>query len=169
MKKTNSTKKIVVAALLCALVCVATMIIKVPSPLKGYLNLGDGVVLIAGFLLSPAYAFLSAGLGSALADLLSGYVIYAPATFFIKGIMALVTFFTFKVLNKKIKKLPSRIVAGILAEIVMVGGYLLFEGVLYGFGASLVNVPPNIIQGVAGIILSCTIMTFFENSKIAKL
>ena len=41
MKEKNATQKIVIAALLAALTCVATMIIKIPSPLKGYLNLGD--------------------------------------------------------------------------------------------------------------------------------
>ena len=44
----NTTKRIVIAAMLAALTCVATMIIKIPSPLKGYLNLGDCVVLLAG-------------------------------------------------------------------------------------------------------------------------
>ena len=39
----NTTRNIVMSALLAALVCVATMLIKVPSPLKGYLNLGDGI------------------------------------------------------------------------------------------------------------------------------
>ena len=68
-------KKIVVAALLAALVCLATMLFKVPSPMKGYLNLGDGIVLLAGWLLSPAYGFLAAGVGSALADVFSGYII----------------------------------------------------------------------------------------------
>ena len=34
----NKTKKIVIASMLAALCCVATMIIKIPSPLKGYLN-----------------------------------------------------------------------------------------------------------------------------------
>ena len=34
----NTTQRIVMAALLAALTCVATMIIKIPSPLKGYLN-----------------------------------------------------------------------------------------------------------------------------------
>ena len=41
----TKTKKIVMAALMAALACVATMIIKIPSPLKGYLNLGDCIVL----------------------------------------------------------------------------------------------------------------------------
>ena len=84
------------SALMAALTCVATIIIKIPSPLKGYLNLGDCVVLLAGWVLLPAYGFLSAGLGSALADLFSGYVIYAPATFIIKGCMALMAFRGYK-------------------------------------------------------------------------
>ena len=70
MKMNTRTKKIVMAAMLAALACVATMIIKIPSPLKGYLNLGDCIVLVAGWMLSPTYGFLAAGLGSALADLL---------------------------------------------------------------------------------------------------
>ena len=85
MKNKNATQKLVLAALLAALTCVATMIITIPSPLKGYLNLGDSVVLLAGWMLSPVYGFLAAGLGSALADMFSGYVIYAPATFVING------------------------------------------------------------------------------------
>ena len=49
--------------LLAALCCVATMIIKIPSPLKGYLNLGDCIVLVSGWLLAPGYALAAAGIG----------------------------------------------------------------------------------------------------------
>ena len=45
------TKKTVFAALFAALTCVMTMLIKVPSPLKGYLNLGDSAVLVSGWFL----------------------------------------------------------------------------------------------------------------------
>ena len=116
----TKTQKIVMASLLAALCCVATMIIKIPSPLKGYLNLGDCVVLLSGWILSPLYGFLAAGLGSALADVFSGYVTYAPATFIIKGLMALVAYFGFKILQNKIGNLPSRIISGIVAEVIMV-------------------------------------------------
>ena len=81
MSSKTSTRKIVIASMLAVLTCVATMIIKIPSPMKGYLNLGDCVVLLAGWMLSPVYGFVAAGLGSGLADLFSGYVFYAPATF----------------------------------------------------------------------------------------
>ena len=76
----RKTKKIVMAALMAALACIATMVIKIPSPLKGYINLGDCVVLVAGWMLSPTYGFLAAGLGSALADVFSGYVTLLHST-----------------------------------------------------------------------------------------
>ena len=160
------TKKIVMAALMAALACVATMIIKIPSPLKGYLNLGDCIVLAAGWMLSPAYGFLAAGLGSALADMFSGYVTYAPATFIIKGLMAIIAFYGFKLLHKKIGNLPSRIISGVAAEIMMILGYFVFEGFLYGFAPSLVNIPANGVQGVAGLIIGIVLMKVFEKSKI---
>ena len=69
VKESNITRKIVMSAMFAALVCIATMMIRIPSPLKGYLNLGDGIVLLAGWMLPPFYGFLAAGAGSALADL----------------------------------------------------------------------------------------------------
>lgn len=166
MKTKNTTQKIAVTALLAALTCVATMVIKIPSPMKGYLNLGDCVVLTAGWMLSPVYGFLAAGLGSALADLFSGYVVYAPATFLIKGLMALVARFVYKALCGKIYSSISRIISGVLAEIIMVLGYYIFEGFMYGFSASLVNVPANAIQGVAGLVLGFVLIKIFEKTKI---
>lgn len=162
----NTTQKIVMTAMLAALVCVATMIVKIPSPLKGYINLGDCIVLLAGWLLSPVYGFLAAGIGSALADLFSGYVAYAPATFLIKGPMALVAYYGYKLMSKKVKNIPSRIVSGILAEVLMIGGYFLFEGLLYGFAPSAVNIPANAVQGAAGLILGTILIRVFEKSKI---
>ena len=53
----------------------------------------------------PLYGFLAAGLGSALADIFSGYAIYAPATFLIKGLMVLAAYCIYNVLNRKINKL----------------------------------------------------------------
>ena len=162
----NTTQRIVMAALLAALTCVATMIIKIPSPLKGYLNLGDCVVLLDGWMLSPTYGFLAAGLGSALADTFSGYVTYVPATFVIKDLMALIAFYGFKLLHSKLGNISSRIISGIVAEVVMVAGYFIFEGFLYGFGPSLVNIPANVIQGIAGLIIGTILVKVFEKSKI---
>ena len=57
-------RKLVLAALLAALVCVATMVVQIPSPMQGYVNLGDCFVLLSGWLLGPWYGFAAGGIGS---------------------------------------------------------------------------------------------------------
>lgn len=161
----SKTKKLVMAALMAALTCVATMMITIPSPLKGYLNLGDCIVLTSGWMLPPVYGFLAAGLGSALADIFSGYVIYAPATFAIKGLMAVLACWGFRLLSKKCNTLLSRIVSGAVAEIMMVLGYFMFEGFMYGFIPSAVNIPANGVQGIAGLVVGVVLMKAFEKVK----
>ena len=77
-------KKLIMAALFAALACVATMIIKVPTPgTEGYINLGDAIVILCGVILGPVWGFLAAGIGSCLADLIGGYFVYVPITFVI--------------------------------------------------------------------------------------
>lgn len=162
----STAQKIVISSLFAALTCVATMIIRVPSILGGYINLGDALVLASAFLLPRGYMFLSAGLGSALADLFSGYIAYAPATFLIKGLMTIIAFSVYKALSKKVKPLTSRILGGIAAELWMIIGYLIFESFLYGFVPSLVNVGPNAVQGVAGIIIGILLTNILKKSEV---
>lgn len=166
-EKKNTVRSLVGAAMFAALACVATMIIKVPSPLNGYVNLGDCVVLLCGFTLSPLYAFLAAGVGSALADVFSGYILYAPATFAIKGAVALCAMGVLCVIGKKKSSTPAHVVAAVIAECVMILGYFIFEGVLYGFAASLVNVPANAVQGLFGVVFGTALERVFEKSKIS--
>lgn len=159
----NRTQKIVTASMLAALCAVATMVIKVPSPLGGYVNLGDAVVLLCGFMLPLPYAAAAAGIGSALADILLGYAVYAPATFLIKAGMAVIVF-----LAVRGRGVGARILGGALAELWMIVGYFLYEGIFwYGFGPSLVNIPANGIQGLAGMVLGLFLMKVLEKQKRA--
>ena len=160
-------RRIVTAALMAALVCVATLIIRIPSPMKGYINLGDGIVLLAGWMLLPQYGFFAAAVGSALADVFAGYVLYAPATFFIKGIMALVAFALARPMQNAKKRIVFQLLGGVLAELVMVFGYFVFEGVLYGFGASALNLVANLVQAAAGLIVGILLVKLLERAKIS--
>ncbi|MBQ3176681.1 MAG: ECF transporter S component, partial [Clostridia bacterium] len=106
------TQKIIFSSMLAALVCVVTMVIKIPSPLSGYLNPGDCIVLLSGWLMPPLYGFLAAAVGSALADIFSGYMLYAPVTFLIKGIMALLASLGYSLLRKKAGSTVSHVLSG---------------------------------------------------------
>jgi len=152
--------------MLAALACVATMVIKIPSPLSGYLNLGDCIVLLSGWLMPPLYGFMAAAAGSALADVLSGFIIYAPATFLIKGSMALTACYGHKLLSKKTSGPVSHVISGIAAELFMILGYFIFEGILYGFAASAVNISMNAVQGAAGLVLGILLTGIFLKHRI---
>lgn len=157
----NKTRKIIFSSLFAALCCVLTMIIRVPSPIGGFMNLGDAAVLASGYFLGGIYGFFAAAVGSALADVFSAYVIYAPATFVIKGLMALILY-----LFSKNGKKHTLIIGALLAEIFMCAGYYVFEGFLYGFAQSLINVPANLIQGLFGLLVGLLLISVFKKSKI---
>lgn len=150
--KNQKLQKLVFAAVLTAFVCVATMIIRIPSPTKGYINLGDCLVLVSSWVLGPVYGSAAAGIGSMFADIISGYFIYAPATLIIKALMALESCVVFNFISKKIPSLVSRIISAVIAEVIMSVGYLLFETVLYGFATALTGMPGNLVQGTMGIL-----------------
>ena len=82
----QNIKKTATVALLAAMTCVATMIIKIPTPTFGYIHPGDGFVLLCGVVLGPLPGALAAGIGSMFSDIFSGYVTWAPATFIIKAL-----------------------------------------------------------------------------------
>ena len=63
-------RKLVMAALFAALTTVMTMVIRIPSPMSGYVNLGDCAVLLSAWILGPGLGCAAAGIGSMLADLL---------------------------------------------------------------------------------------------------
>lgn len=88
-----------------------------------------------------------------LADLLSGYVYYAPGTLVIKGVVALVAAVVFRALRSKSDKRGlAQIVSGILGECIMVAGYFGYACLLLQKGlAAAASIPGNLVQGGVGI------------------
>ena len=157
------------AALMAAMACVATMVIKIPIPATGgYINLGDCIVLLSGIILGPVYGGIAAGLGSALADLLGGYVAFAPATFIIKGLMAVVAALLIRDISSK--NILNVLFAGFIAEVIMVVGYFVFEALVMGYGLAAAGaILGNAIQGVAGIAIATLLMPIIKRINIAPL
>ncbi len=167
MKKTT-TKNIVLSSIMAALVFVATYIIKIPFSSQGYFNIGDCVVLLCGWLLSPYYAFMSAAIGSCLADVFSGYVIYAIPTFIIKGLMAVSAYYIYKALSHRLNTIISRVISGIVAEIVMIAGYFIYEIFIYGIFSALLNIGGSALQGIVGLILGIVLINIFKRNKFIQ-
>lgn len=159
-------RKLVYTALLAALCCVATLVIQIPAPLGGYVNLGDCLVLLSAWLLGPWYGAAAAGIGSMLADLLSGYAIYAPATLVIKAAMAVLAALLYRALSAK-NGFLSAAVSGVAAEVVMIAGYLFYGALLMdSFAASLAGVPGNAMQGLLCLILAVLLAQVLKKTPL---
>jgi uncharacterized membrane protein len=152
-------QKLTMAALFSALVYVATNIIHIPVPsTNGYLNLGDGVILLGAFLLGPWYGAAAAGLGSMLADLLLGYAAYAPGTFVIKALVAVLAASLFRTFREKAGVTASVLIAGAAAECWMIAGYFGYESFILGYGpAAAAGMAGNAVQGAAGLALGAVL------------
>jgi uncharacterized membrane protein len=155
--RTNKSITLVAAALMAALTCTATVAVAIPSPTGGYIHPGDGFVILSGVILGPFFGVLAAGIGSMLADLILGYSAYAPATFIIKGLAALVAALLYQGLHRKTNnKVVPLLIAAIVDGLIVTSGYFLFEGALLGlgYGPAFMNVSFNLVQNVFGIIVS---------------
>ncbi|MGI5935506.1 MAG: ECF transporter S component [Oscillospiraceae bacterium] len=148
----NKLIKLVMGALFAALTCVATIVIVIPSPTGGYVNPGDSMVLLGAFLLGPTWGAISAGLGSALADAILGYVVYAPGTLVIKGAMALLSGFLLRKMGGS-KPAVAAFLASLAGAVLMVLGYFVYSAVFLGYGwGALADIPGNCVQGIFGSV-----------------
>lgn len=162
----KTVKKLVFSALFASLCCVATMIIKIPTPIGGYIHAGDAIVVLSAFLLGPWWGALAAGVGSGLADLFAGYALYAPGTLVIKAGTALIAGL---ILSGRLFKKPfvKALVGGIVAELFMVAGYLVYEAFLLGYGAAAVGgIPMNLIQAAFGAVAGAFLFAALRKTNL---
>jgi len=152
----SNVKKIVYIALFAALTCAATFAIKIPTPgTGGYIHPGDAIVILSGVMLGPVYGAVAAALGSAMADLLGGYIVYAPITLLVKGVIAFLCGIVYKRLGTAERTRYIAVgVGGVIDMVLVAGGYYGYEIFFYGVMGALASVPANLIQGVSGLVLA---------------
>ena len=160
----NKTKLIVLNGLMIALVCIATMVIQIPIPMT-YVNIGDSIIFVASILFGPIPGMIAGGLGSALADILTGYSHWALFTLLIKGFEGYVV----GIIVRKNTNLVKNILATLLGVLIMVSGYLLAGTFLQGsFIISLGSVPSNTIQGIVSMVIGIPIASYLLTVKYVK-
>lgn len=167
--KDSNIRKLVLAALFAALCTIMTLVIQIPSPMQGYVNLGDCAVLMAAWTLGPVSGGMAAAIGSMLADLLSGYAYYAPATFVIKLAMAVADGLIFRLLQRRPTShlLLSQAVSGVAAESIMVVGYFGYACLWLGKGlGAAASIPGNVVQGVFGLAAAAAVYTMLNRSRV---
>lgn len=170
MMKSYSVKKITTTALAISLVCVSTVIIHIPIPL-GYMHLGNICILLCSYLFPGEIGLLAGGVGSALADLLTGYPQWILPTLMIKGMMGFVGSKMIHCGKKQPNMQSSRTLSGVIASIViMIAGYTIAGSIMYGsVTTGIAQIPGLAIEGILGIIGFYAFGLVIEKSHIGKI
>ncbi len=155
-EKKFETRDFVLCSILMALTTIMTIIVQIPiAATHGYVNMGDTVVLFTGLYLGKKHGAIVGGFGSALADLITGYVVYAPITLVAKGLEG----FVCGLIAEKIPTKKGKLLASIISGMIMVFGYFIGEIFLFGLKTSMLAVPANSLQACFGIISSLLIFS----------
>ena len=149
MKNSDKTRILTYSSLAAAVVFLLTYLIKVPLA-SGYVHFGDGAIYVFAMILEAPYVAVAAAFGAMLADIASGYTIYAPFTFVIKILIAV----PFIIISRRQDDIVGRgsVIMCIAAGIITVAVYFAADMII-ARAYAYADLIPNIIQAAgSGVI-----------------
>jgi uncharacterized repeat protein (TIGR04002 family) len=155
-------------ALLTALIMLLTAyVLHIPIGVNnGYVHLGDTMIYLSAVLLPTPFALLSAAVGGALADVLSGAALWAIPTAVIKALMVL----PFTASREKLFCRRNAF-APVISGMIGVVGYFIAEVIIVSLaggvfeaavGGAVAAILPNVLQEIAGGIAFCLLATALD-------
>jgi len=171
------TIDIVQISLMAAITFIATSVIHVPT-FMGVLHLGDSMIFLSAILFGRKKSAIASAVGMCLFDLISGYTLWAPFTFVIKGVMGYIAGNIAYRKNYNGNNISNNIFAFVIAGIWMITAYYLGGAIILTFISkefalkqaliiSLKDIPTNILQVVGGIVLALPLIASLK-SKIGN-
>lgn len=169
------TLNVAILGIMTALETVSTAVLSIYIPsTNGYFNLGDGVIFITAILFGAYIGGFVGGVGSSLADIILGYASFAPITLIVKGLEGFVVGLIYHRMARNpntLKNIGFKLLSTTIGSVIMVSGYFLAEYFILGLGsAAIFEVPANLIQVLAGIVVAIPITASLEQfSQIRNL
>lgn len=150
----SPTRQIVNAALGIALVFVFTSFVNVRLPIAangGLIHLGNVPLFIIAILYGRRLGALAGGLGMALFDVVGGWLLWAPFTLVIVGLMG----YSVGAICENRRSMTAYALALAVACLIKVVGYYGAEWIIFGnWLAPLTSIPGNLVQiGVASAVV----------------
>ncbi|MCY3773337.1 MAG: ECF transporter S component [Gemmatimonadetes bacterium] len=168
-----TVRSLTLAALMIALMTLATLIVRIPNPAtQGYINLGDAMLFTIALVFGWRIGGIAGGVGSALADALGGYFLWAPWTLVIKGLEGILvgTIAAWGARDGRDARggrHPRRIAAFVAVFVGgawMVSGYYVAGSVLFGGVAALTEIPGNLTQAGVAVVVALPLSVILRNA-----
>jgi uncharacterized membrane protein len=148
-RRSFDPRTLAVTAVMTAIVFVLTRLVQIPTPAKGYIHLGDAGVFFSALAFGRWVGAVAGGLGTALADITSGYPQWAIFSFLIHGAQGWTVGWT----SRKWQGVKGMILSVTIGAVIVVAGYFAAGVLLSGVGAALAELPLNLIQVTAGAVV----------------
>lgn len=146
-----TTKRIVINAILSAVIMVSTLYINFPilPSTGGLIHFGNIFIFLIALVLGMNYS-LAGAIGLTIFDLISGYAIWAPATFIARFLMALVVSKVGYRETNYFKVVGSQV----LGSIICVGVYYFYEALfITNFATAILSATADSITLLISIIV----------------
>ena len=136
-------------AVMTSITFVLTFVVRVPTPARGYIHLGDAGVFFGAFAFGPWIGAVAGGLGTLLSDVVAGYPQWALFSLLIHGLQGWVVGWT----SRRLPGTGGLLLSVMLGGVIVVGGYFGAGVLLSGMGAAVGELPLNIVQVAAGALI----------------
>ena len=163
-------RDMVTSALLISLVFIATRFLNIRLPISingGLIHLGNTMLFMSAIVFGRKKGAIAGAFGMGLFDILSGWAVWAPFTFLIRGIMGYIIGSLANARDRNGNSFFWNLTGITIAGIWMLGGYYLTEVMLYGnWYSPLTSMPGNIIQIVVGALIGLPIAAALKKTKL---
>jgi len=158
----SKTRLIAISGLFAASITLFIVVFRLPMGIQGgMIHIGDAIIYIAAVLLPKPYALVAAAIGGGMANLVTGTLVWAPATIIIKPLIALSFTSQGKILRGR------NIVALFIGAVITIIGYYLYAVFVFGsWQAPLPDMMGNLVQSTASAIAFVIIATAIEKTKL---
>jgi uncharacterized membrane protein len=155
--------KLTLIAVITALNVAVSMILHVPVPgTNGYVNLIDAGIFIAALLFGRVIGGWVGALSGALLDLVLGYPQWIIFSIIAHGLQG------YLVGMVRAKGFVNELIMMLIGATWMVFGYFIGGAILTGWAASAASVPANIMQGLAGLLVTVAMLPVLKQVKIVQ-
>ena len=165
----HQTRSLIESSFLISLVFVATLFINVRLPIAangGLVHLGSAMLFTSAIVFGPKKGAIAGAFGMGLFDLVSGWTLWAPFTFIIRGLQGWIIGYIAQSTVIKWNSSIKNALAITLSVPVMLAGYYLCEVILYdSWIIPLASVTGNIVQNVVGLVIALPLSVAIQKLK----
>ena len=167
MNQSDRVRKLCETALFVAIVFIGVFLIKIPGPF-GYTHIGDSMIFLSVLMLGGKRGAVAGGIGAALADIVSGYTVWAVPTLICKAMMAALMGAMIKHHAFGLKGRGLWFVSAAAGGVLQGIGYLIFWYFMFGKAAAIAAVPGLTFQAISGIIIAFVISESLQKTVLKK-